>query len=145
MKNKMLIISDEMFLSYSYENGNLILNNNKILNKLDNKFEIDNISSKKLNSFKASNYIKEFIKHFNYSYCIISLNNYESILNDALNKLKDLEIKTILISKPNASLDEINNMKELSLNNNLNYIIYDEVKKEQNANKLNSLILNFCA
>ena len=61
MKRKALIISDELFLNYSYDENNISLKDNKILTKLKHKFEFDNISSKNLNSLKASNYIKEFI------------------------------------------------------------------------------------
>ena len=145
MKKKALIISDELFLNYSYDENNISLKDNKILTKLKHKFEFDNISSKNLNSLKASNYIKEFIKHFNYSSCIISLKNFDESLKDAIEELKNNKIKTIVIAAPNASMNDILKMQNLSNNQSVDYIIYDDVVKEQSLNKINSLIMNLCA
>ena len=145
MKKKALIISNKMFLSYKYDKGIFEAVKNPILNKLRRKVDFDNISSKTINSEKASNYIKEFIKHYNYSYCIISLNDYNDSIKDAIEELEENGIKTILIAAPNASNEQINTIESLSNNNSVKYIVYDDVVKEQNKNKINSVIMNFCA
>ena len=145
MKKKALIISNDMFLNYEYDNGNYIIKNNKILSKLKHKVEYDNISSKGINSLMASNYIKEFIKHYNYSYCIISLNNYDDSINNAVEALEENGIKTILVATPNASKEQILKVEKLANNNLVKYVVVDDVLKEQNDNKLNSVILKFCA
>ena len=112
---------------------------------MKHKVEFENISSNSINSVKASNYIKEFIKHFDYSYCIISLNDYTDSIKDAIEELEENGIKTILIASPNASNEQINTIESLSNNNSVKYIVYDDVVKEQNKNKINSVIMNFCA
>lgn len=145
MKKKALIISNDMFLNYEYVNGLYINKENKILSKLKRKVDFDNISSKRIDSLKASNYINEFIKHYNYSYCIISLNNYDDTINNAVEVLEENGIKTILVAAPNASKEQILKIKNLANDNLVKYVVVDDVLKEQKDNKLNSVILKFCA
>ena len=60
MKNA-LLVSDDLFLSYAYENGNIVKKNNNITSALNQIIEFDNISSNNIDAIKATNYIKEFI------------------------------------------------------------------------------------
>ncbi len=145
MKKKALLLSDELFLTCLYEDGKFKTKENKILKKLIKKFDFDNISSKEITSLKASNYIKEFIKHYNYSHCIISLKSFDDSLKEAIEELKINGIKIIVIAAPNASENEIIKMQSLSNSESVNYIIYDDVVKEQSVTKINSMILNLCA
>ncbi len=145
MKKKALLLSDEIFLDYNHENGRISQKDNKILKKLKRKFEFDNISSKEITSLKASNYIKEFIKHYNYSHCIISLKNFDDSLKEAIAELINNGIKIIVIAAPKASKEEIEKMESLSDSSSVKYIVYDDVVKEQSATKVNSIIVNLCA
>lgn len=145
MKKKALLLSDELFLSNSYSDGKFKVKQNKILTKLKNKFDFDNISSKQLTSIKAKNYIKEFIKHYNYSHCIISLKSFDDNLKEAVEELIYNGIKIILVTAPNASKEDVLKMKSLCDSTSIKYIVYDDVFEEQSANKINSFILNLCA
>lgn len=145
MKKKALLLSDELFLSNSYSDGKFRVKQNKILTKLKNKFDFDNISSKQLTSIKAKNYIKEFIKHYNYSHCIISLKSFDDNLKEAVEELINNGIKIILVTAPNASKEDVLKMKSLCESTSIKYIVYDDVFEEQSANKINSFILNLCA
>ncbi len=145
MKKKALLLSDELFLSNSYSDGKFRVKQNKILTKLKNKFDFDNISSKQLTSIKAKNYIKEFIKHYNYSHCIISLKSFDDNLKEAVEELIYNGIKIILVTAPNASKDDVLKMKSLCDSTSIKYIVYDDVFEEQSANKINSFVLNLCA
>jgi len=145
MKKKALLLSDELFLSNSYSDGKFRVKQNKILTKLKNKFDFDNISSKQLTSIKAKNYIKEFIKHYNYSHCIISLKSFDDNLKEAVEELIYNGIKIILVTAPNASKEDVLKMKSLCNSTSIKYIVYDDVFEEQSANKINSFVLNLCA
>lgn len=142
MKNA-LLISDDLFLSYIYENGNIIKKNNNILSTLNQIIEFDNISSNNIDAIKATNYIKEFIKHFNYSYCFLSLKNYDLVLKEAVDALDKKGIKTIIISKNNSINDGINKFKNIIDSKNVEYLIQDD-NKEENKNLINSSLLNLC-
>ena len=145
MKKKALLLSDELFLSNSYSDGKFRVKQNKILTKLKNKFDFDNISSKQLTSIKAKNYIKEFIKHYNYSHCIISLKSFDDNLKEAVEELIYNGIKINLVTAPNASKEDVLKMKSLCNSTSIKYIVYDDVFEEQSANKINSFVLNLCA
>lgn len=145
MKKKALLLSDELFLSNSYSDGKFRVKQNKILTKLKNKFDFDNISSKQLTSIKAKNYIKEFIKHYNYSHCIISLKSFDDNLKEAVEELIYNGIKIILVTAPNASKEDVLKMKSLCNSTSIKYIVYDDAFEEQSANKINSFVLNLCA
>ena len=142
MKNA-LLISDDLFLSYIYENGNIIKKNNKILSTLNQIIEFDNISSNNIDAIKASNYIKEFIKHFNYSYCFLSLKSYDLVLKEAVDALDKKGVKTIIVSKNNSINDGINKLKDIIDSKNVEYLIQDD-NKEDNKNLINSSLLNLC-
>ncbi|MBR4496358.1 MAG: hypothetical protein IKP12_04435 [Acholeplasmatales bacterium] len=145
MKKKALLLSDELFLSNSYSDGKFRVKQNKILTKLKNKFDFDNISSKQLTSIKAKNYIKEFIKHYNYSHCIISLKSFDDNLKEAVEELIYNGIRIILVTAPNASKEDVLKMKSLCNSTSIKYIVYDDAFEEQSANKINSFVLNLCA
>ena len=145
MKKKALLLSDELFLSNSYSDGKFRVKQNKILTKLKNKFDFDNISSKQLTSIKAKNYIKEFIKHYNYSHCIISLKSFDDNLKEAVEELIYNGIRIILVTAPNASKEDVLKMKGLCNSTSIKYIVYDDAFEEQSANKINSFVLNLCA
>jgi len=142
MKNA-LLVSDDLFLSYVYENGNFIKKNNNILSTLNQIIEFDNISSNNIDAIKATNYIKEFIKHFNYSYCFLSLKSYDLVLKEAVDALDKKGIKTIIISKNNSINDGINKFKNIIDSKNVEYLIQDD-NKEENKNLINSSLLNLC-
>lgn len=142
MKNA-LLISDDLFLSYIYENGNIIKKNNNILSTLNQIIEFDNISSNNIDAIKATNYIKEFIKHFNYSYCFLSLKSYDLVLKEAVDALDKKGIKTIIVSKNNSINDGINKLKDIIDSKNVEYLIQDD-NKEDNKNLINSSLLNLC-
>lgn len=144
MKKKALLISDEIFLSYSYNEGIIESKDNKIVKTLNKKFDIDNISTKNIDSLKASNYIKQFIKTFDYSYCIISLTNIDDNIKEAIDELSKLKIKIIFVEAPNASKEELNKIKNFDSKDEINYITYDDVK-EPSASKINSLFFKICA
>jgi hypothetical protein len=145
MKKKVLLLSDELFLSYSYVDGKFSIKENKILSKLSKKFDFDNISTKHITSIKASNYIKEFNKHYNYSHCIISLKSFDDSLKEAIEELINDGVKIIVVAAPKASKDEILKMQNLSNSSSVKYIVYDDAVKEQSATKINSFVLNLCA
>ena len=142
MKNA-LLISDDLFLSYIYENGNIIKKNNNILSTLNQIIEFDNISSYNIDAIKATNYIKEFIKHFNYSYCFLSLKSYDEVLKEAVDALDKKGVKTIIVSKNNSINDGINKLKDIIDSKNIEYLIQDD-NKEENKNLINSSLLNLC-
>ena len=142
MKNA-LLISDDLFLSYIYENGNIIKKNNNILSTLNQIIEFDNISSYNIDAIKATNYIKEFIKHFNYSYCFLSLKSYDLVLKEAVDALDKKGVKTIIVSKNNSINDGINKLKDIIDSKNVEYLIQDD-NKEDNKNLINSSLLNLC-
>ncbi len=142
MKNA-LLISDDLFISYVYENGNFIKKNNNILSTLNQIIEFDNISSNNIDALKASNYIKEFIKHFDYSYCFLSLKSYDLVLKEAVDALDKKGVKTIIISKNNLINDGINKFKNVIDSKNVEYLIQDDTKEENN-NLINSSLLNLC-
>ena len=142
MKNA-LLISDDLFISYVYENGNFIKKNNNILSTLNQIIEFDNISSNNIDALKASNYIKEFIKHFDYSYFFLSLKSYDLVLKEAVDALDKKGVKTIIISKNNLINDGINKFKNVIDSKNVEYLIQDDTKEENN-NLINSSLLNLC-
>ena len=143
MKKKALLLSDELFLSNSYSDGKFKVKQNKILTKLKNKFDFDNISSNNIDAIKATNYIKEFIKHFNYSYCFLSLKSYDLVLKEAVDALDKKGVKTIIVSKNNSINDGINKLKDIIDSKNVEYLIQDD-NKEDNKNLINSSLLNLC-
>lgn len=110
MKNRVLIFGGSLFTGVRYHNGAYEAMQNKIVQKMNVKYLIDNFSNAKLTSSRALSFLKECIKERSYTSCVLALGeaDFESIhVNDFIQNveemisiLKDHQIQPLLISLP---------------------------------------------
>ena len=100
MKNRIIVLGNENFQREVYKDGFCNLyNDNKYLNTLYKKYDIDNFSNAKLTSEKALSFLKIFTKIYKYDACVLVLGDSDISDNKTCDLEKNLdEIVSLLIS-----------------------------------------------
>lgn len=117
MKKRVLILGNNNLSRECYINGVYTINNEKYINDLYKKYDVDNLSNDNLNSVSAYNLVKGFIAKNKYSACIISF-GYNDLLNNKV-ELYEENLQKILnmvsLNGVECILMEINKSKDLDV------------------------------
>lgn len=116
MKKRMIVFGGNIFTSMNYNNGDYEIKKNKVLNKLNEKFDLLNFSNENLTSKKALQYAQIFLKANQFDECILELGSadsklstvaeFENNLDKIVTLLFDNNIKPVFVSMPNENKNE---------------------------------------
>ncbi|MGM9969036.1 MAG: hypothetical protein ACI35S_01400 [Anaeroplasma sp.] len=118
MKN-MMIFGGSQFYNEVYNDGKYIISKKRAVYNLMKDYEIDNFSNASLTTRTTLKYIDTFTKIRKYDYCVIALGEgdllagispyeFERNLSEIVNRLNDLNIKTVIVNLPTKVLKKYN-------------------------------------
>lgn len=130
MKKNVLILGCTIFEDVKLVNNEYVINNRKLIKKLNDNYNIDNLSKGNLTSEKALKFVKCFANSRRYDLCFLALGEAD-ILTNSLEQFKNNLLSIISILRKENIRPLLVGLPKESYNEDYEAIIADVSKKNK--------------